>query len=177
MNSGKFVLRIPGSLHTDLKQEAFQLGISLNEFIVRKLLNKSADPYRAIKRVWGNDLLGIVLFGSSVRGETRASSDIDLLIVLDERVPIRRILYAIWDEKIMPIMGSSFSPQFSHLTGSENSVSSLWLEVALEGQIEFDPRGSVRKNLFKIKERIASGEYRRKLSHGHPYWVREKNAK
>jgi hypothetical protein len=109
-----------------------------------------------------------------VRGEARRTSDVDLLIVLGDGVPIRRDLYTAWDKQVMPALGEKYSPQFSHVP--KGNVSSLWLEVALEGQIDFDPHGRVRQVLYKIKEEIASGRYRRKISHGHPYWVKIENA-
>ena len=43
------------------------------------------------------------------------------------------------------------------------NFSSLWLEVALEGVVLFDPNGTVAKTLRKIRESIAVGNYCRKM--------------
>lgn len=172
MESGRFVLRIPPQLHKSLKREAHQLGVSLNQIVLRRLVgDQSSDPYRPIKKVFGNHLVGLVLFGSTVRGESRRGSDLDLLLVLDQSIPIERGLYRTWDEQLETEVDTRISPQFSHLPQNLKACSSLWLEVALEGEIVFDPSGSVRKTIYSLKSLIASGAKVRKISHGHPYWI------
>lgn len=169
--SGKFVIRMNPQMHAQLKKEAYNQNISLNEMVNLKLLKANPDRYKSIKKEFKDSLIGIVLFGSTVRGDFRSSSDIDLLIVLDNSQPIQRSLYSRWDEKIEPELGSKYSPQFSHLTDL-NNISSLWLEVGLEGEIIFDPSKKIRRTISQIKNKIASGQYIRKVTHGHPYWIR-----
>lgn len=173
--SGKFVLRISPEMHTALKKEAEEKNISLNQIINSKLLQNQTHQFECISKLFKSDLIGIVLFGSYVRGDQRKSSDIDLLIVLSDKVKVERKLYSIWDEKIEPILGSLYSPQFSHIPNSIESISSLWLEVGLEGEIIYDPTSQLKKHIYKIKNEISSGKYQRKITHGHPYWIKKEN--
>jgi hypothetical protein len=95
-------------------------------------------------------------------------------VVLKANRDIDRSLYATWDSQILTRLGSDYSPQFSHLPTAEK-FSSLWLEVAMEGDILFDPAGKLKTILRKIREDVAAGRYIRKISHGHPYWVHQEN--
>ena len=172
--SGKFVLRIPPQLHDEFKQEALLAGISLNQLILGKLNQPSTNKNlpQIIQQVFQKSLLGVVLFGSVARGEQRVSSDIDLLLVMKESTSIDRQLYRQWDSLISPVIGEAFTPQFSLLPKDLLSVGSLWLEVALEGQILHDTNDIVRRQLSLIRGKIAEGYYIRRASHGNPYWAR-----
>ncbi len=179
--SGKFVLRLQPRLHLRLREEARRHEVSLNEWIVSRLepnpLEAATVPVEPILSAFDNQIEGVVLFGSTARGERRKDSDVDLLIVLRSDIEIRRGLYSAWDQKVAPLLGDVYSPQFTHLHETTQSASSLWLEVAMEGQVLFDPEGQVRKFMRALREQIAEGAFVRKLSHGHPYWVRrEENA-
>lgn len=174
-SSGKFVLRIPPDLHTQLKRAAEREQTSLNQYITQQLLQQTSQSTiisQTLTKVFGDALLGVIVFGSSVRGEARQNSDIDLLIVLDSERAITRELYSLWDAKIEGKLGSVYSPQFSHLPKDFMNPSSLWLEIALEGEVLLDNSGRLRGTLTSVRDRIASGQFLRKYSHGHPYWVR-----
>ncbi|MBY0384858.1 toxin-antitoxin system HicB family antitoxin [bacterium] len=176
--SGKFVLRIPAHLHKELKVNAEQHGVSLNTWILNQLERPitSSDTFflnllPALNENFAHDLMGVVLFGSVVRGDHHASSDVDILIVLKPSKSIDRHLYRLWDEKIANSVPQKLEPQFVNLPPSAAIASSLWLEVAMEGKILYDKDGSVAKHLSSLREQIATGSYQRKISHGHPYWV------
>jgi predicted nucleotidyltransferase len=174
--SGKFVLRLTPQLHQRLKSEAEEHCMSLNAWVLHRLTHSPVSNellWNRIQNIYSNSVLALVQFGSTVRGEARESSDIDLLIVLEPEITIDRKLYRIWDEGIAPDFDLPYSPQFSHLASPE-SPSSLWLEVALEGEILFAKNATVQSMLSRIRERIASGEFVRKMSYGQPYWVHEK---
>jgi hypothetical protein len=129
----------------------------------------------ALTREWGNDLIGIVLFGSAARGEATAGSDIDILIVLEAGCSITRALYDRWDGMIRSRGNRTderVSPQFVVLSSDPSQVGSLWLEVAREGIIVFDPGGRVARFLVALRDYILSGAVSRRTAHGHPYWVR-----
>ena len=65
-----------------------------------------------LQELFADSLLGIVLFGSAARGESRESSDIDLLIVLGRDRALSRNLYSLWDERFGAIKES---PHFVHI--------------------------------------------------------------
>jgi len=176
--SGRFVLRLDPLVHQRLKLQAELRRISLNEWISQIIdglgVNFSAEQQAvllAIQSVFGNRLEGVILFGSVVRNEQRKNSDIDLLVVLKNDVPIDRSLYKNWDEKIAPNINQKYNPQFSHQPVPE-AASSLWLEVSLEGEILLDIQGNLDQVLRKIRIEISENHYKRKISQGHPYWVR-----
>lgn len=178
-SSGKFVLRLTPEFHRKIRSRAKAMGCSLNEYVKRSLIAKDNgdEVVSPIEAVWGAEILAIILFGSHVRGEERESSDVDLLLILDDGVAVERDLYRVWDKEVAPVLGDKYSPQFSRLPKETDRVSSLWLEVALEGHILYEKDPRVRKRLTELKGKIASGHYLRKFSHGHPYWVRRSNAK
>lgn len=173
--SGKFVLRLPPLLHRQLREEAEIHSASLNAWIISRLSGgqPSLNPaINQIKEAFGDSLIGVVLFGSNVRGEQRENSDVDLLIVMHEDAALDRALYKKWDEKLD--IGHEYSPQFSHFPKGEKA-SSLWLEVAMEGEILLDTDYQIKVKLRDIRESIAAGKYVRKISHGHPYWIHVEN--
>lgn len=173
MNSGKFVIRIDPQLHVLLKEQAKRAGLSLNQIVIQRLQNEVDQNFAVIQNQFGKELLGIILFGSTVRGDQRKSSDIDLLIVLKESTKLSRKLYSEWDDKVESQLGPQYSPQFVHLPKDLKQVSGLWLEAALEGEIVFEVGHDLRTTVYKIKDLISSGYFQRKESYGHPYWIRK----
>ena len=78
--------------------------------------------------VVGNELQGVVLFGSAARGDAVESSDIDLLIVTSPSIELNRGLYRRWDELRTD---DTVRPHFVHLPDPPDSAGSIWFEVAL----------------------------------------------
>jgi predicted nucleotidyltransferase len=118
----------------------------------------------------GDDLEAVVLFGSQARGEARAGSDVDLLVVVSERREIDRSLYRLWDE----CNGATVvNPHFVHLPGDVFEAGSLWFEIAIEGIVLEDREGNVNRFLSRVRRAIANGQIRRGSVHGRPYWVKQ----
>jgi hypothetical protein len=118
----------------------------------------------------GEELIGVVLFGSAARGEQREGSDVDLLIVLQPSTPLNRKLYRRWDEAIPePFL----SPHFTHLPAHVEQAGSIWLEAAVEGSVLSDRGSRINRFLRRLREEMASGRLVRKSAYGHPYWVRK----
>lgn len=174
------MLRLAPLQHLALKQAAEAHSISLNEWIVQKLFSAKEPVSLVVSTIlaaFHKDVKGIVLFGSVARGQDTRSSDVDLLIVLTETRQISRELYRQWDDEVLPILGDRHSPQFCHSAKLE-ALSSLWLEVALDGKVLYDESRHLESELQFIRHKIAAGDYARKISYGHPYWVkRERDAK
>lgn len=181
--SGKFVLRVGEDLHLRLANEARENGLSLNRFCKQLLqdglaLQKTGyvkdKKKRGITEVLAEkipeELEGLVWFGSRARSEATAASDFDLLIVLTPGSCIDRSRYREWDEWGIP---SKISPHFVTLPASVDEAHGLWLEVAVDGRIEFDRDGRVSEFLSALRSEVAQGRFRRRWSHGHPYWERQ----
>jgi hypothetical protein len=160
------------------------MGLSLNQLCLRalseyvsagRIAEAASTPgaeapwLQAARRVLGEELLGAVLFGSEARGEARADSDIDLLLVAGPAVPLTRRLYSLWDEQLG---GDPHSPHFVHLPSSVTGAGSLWLEAAVEGAVLYDREGRVGRFLGRLRRAMAAGRLRRKTAYGQPYWVK-----
>lgn len=176
--SGRFVLRIQPELHEILRAAAAAEAVSLNEYCARKLAGPSAslaspaaEAVRQARRVAGGALIGVVAFGSWARGEMATSSDVDLLIVVDDARPIDRALYRAWDEVSVSWEDHPVEPHFVHLPAAESPVSSVWAEVAIGGIVLHERDFAVSRQLVKAREMIAAGRIVRRLIHGQPYWV------
>ncbi len=189
--SGRFVLRLSSEDHHLLKTESRRRGLSLNDLCLERLTpNASSQPSPvpglpglSISELLGVaskinfEVIGILLFGSFARGEGRADSDVDLLLVLPASLPIDRSLYTRWDEAAQGLRGklaNELCVHFVHLPEDFSRVGSLWLECALDGKILFQERdGQFEKALRQIRMLIAQGRWRRQYAYGQPYWVGE----
>lgn len=183
--SGKFVLRLSPSLHKKLAKQADERLASLNQFCTLLLEQGLVAPFleepwrmpldtivATIKKKFSKNLIGVLIFGSRIRGEASKSSDIDILIVLDPRVQLTRALYRWWDQTIEKT-AFQFSPHFVHYPSLLQKVGSLWFEVALSHEILYQQEQKLDQlfqelNLFLQKQKL-----QRKEVHGHPYWMRQ----
>ena len=181
--SGKFIIRMPPRLHDRLKKFSSRQAQSLNEACVQLLnqaLQKSdsaeSDDFKrhvltVLRDKLKEDLIACALFGSVARGEATASSDVDLLIVVGESLAINRSLYRQFEDRLETWLGLPLSLHFVHLPQPEARHGSLWLEVAMNCKILFDPEQRLQNLLLNIREQIAEQKYRRKKSSGVPYWL------
>jgi predicted nucleotidyltransferase len=184
--SGKFVLRVSTELHKAMRKKAYNQGVSLNQFCVQALESSMGkrteeailfpDLVKEVRKVWGEALLGILVFGSYVRGQMTQSSDIDILIVLKESYAVTRADYRKWDEtidkKLRYVDGHEISPQFASLPKNVMQAGSLWYQVALEGEVIWKKDSQFLFFLRKVRKAMSEGQIRYSVLHGHPYWVK-----
>jgi hypothetical protein len=178
--SGRFLLRINPGLHAALREAAAAQGLSLNDYCARKLaapagsLAAGGDAGRAVERaaeLFGASLVGVIAFGSWTRGEAADTSDIDVLVVLDCRVSLKRELYRTWDEAPLAWNGRPVEPHFVHLPGPEEGLTGIWAEVALDGIVLFERDLRLSTRLAQVRHEILSGRLVRRMAHGQPYWA------
>lgn len=185
--SGTFILRVEPALHKKLQLAAQKKGSSLNRYCEENLA-KSLNSYSgsvsdgvSLKEEFvkaGIPLVGILIFGSFIRGDANESSDTDFLFVTEQGFLIERSLYQKWDDILRDIpYFKSFqlpvSPQFVSLPSSPKECGSLWFEVAIEGKIIWEDGRAISEFLRKLREEMLQGHLIRKISHGHPYWIRK----
>ncbi|GAB4233122.1 MAG: hypothetical protein Kow00109_05730 [Acidobacteriota bacterium] len=122
-------------------------------------------------RLLGDDLLGVVLFGSWVRGEAGAESDLDVLLVLHPSFPLTRQLYRKWDQAEVRAKNRFVEVHFVHPPAERKRLSAFWAEVATDGLLLLDRGGRVSRALEEVRRRIAAGELVRREIGGRTYWV------
>ena len=179
--SGRFLLRIDPGLHALLREAAGELGVSLNDYCARKLALPAdaaalADDAPAVVSravdLYGSHLAGVVVFGSWARGEAADGSDVDLLVVLDGRLPLTRSLYAAWDDSPATWGGLPVEVHLAHLPPRGEAPSGIWAEVALDGLVIFERGRRVSAHLGDVRREIAAGRFVRRVAQGQPYWTR-----
>lgn len=176
--SGRFVLRIEPELHAVLKEAAREAGLSLNDYCTRKLMvpganvaGPGAEVVERVARRFGPSLLGVVVYGSWVRGEAADGSDVDVLVVVDATVEVVRGLYRSWDEEPLSWEGRPVEVHFVRLPGVSEPLSGLWAEAALDGVVLFERGLVVSRRLASMRRRLVAGDVSRRRVHGQPYWV------
>ena len=177
--SGRFVLRIDPHVHAALRAAAEAAGMSLNEYCARTLAatstnlgtSSAADAVERAAEMFGASLVGVALFGSWARDEMSATSDVDLLVVLNDTAPITRELYRRWDEDPLRWEGRPLEPHFVNIGGAARRPAGLWAEVAVDGVVLFESGFQLSKRLARLRRDIAAGRLVRRVASGQPYWV------
>lgn len=177
--SGRFVLRIMPGLHAALRAAAGLEGVSLNDYCARKLAAPGAglagpggEAVTRAAALLGEDLVGVLAYGSWARRQLAADSDVDLLVVLSPRVDIRRELYRRWDaDSPLRWDAHAIEPHFVHLPESGARISGVWAEAAVEGVVLFEVASALSLRLVEIRRRIVGGDFVRRTAHGQSYWV------
>lgn len=185
-HSGRFVLRIPPDLHARARKKARDGDVSLNEYCRTAIEyytdgrsgrtisgNAGSRWVDEARRVIGDDLDSVVLFGSRARGNERVNSDIDLLVVVRESLELSRELYHRWDRIASDRL---VNPHFVHLPKDISTAGSLWFEIALDGIVLHDNNQKTNAFLRALRLAIANGRLQRRYTHGHPYWVKKREA-
>jgi predicted nucleotidyltransferase len=178
--SGRFLLRVQKSVHARVQAAARRLGVSLNEYCSRRLrvpgqsVLVDAGAAAAVEKPlaqFGAALVGVLVYGSYVRGDATAASDVDLLVVVDRSVPLTRALYREWDLDAPAWRDRSMDPHFVHVPDEGRAVPGAWCEAAFDGVVLFERDGAVTRHLAVLRGEIAAGRLVRRAVHGQPYWT------
>lgn len=178
--SRRFLLRLPAGLHAALVRRAAARDLSLNEYLVRRLAGAEPHPssetltpllLARAQTVAGARVIGAIVHGSWTRGEARAASDVDVLIVVDESLSLTRALYRAWDQEPITWQGRSVDVHFVHVPRAVDRAGGVWCEAAIEGRLVADTSGRVEDALLDIRRAIADGRLVRKRVHGQQYWT------
>ncbi len=116
---------------------------------------------KALREALGERLVAVVLFGSRARGDATADSDWDLLVLaedlpqnlFDRSLFLKGALSQAWRGAVAVV---ARTPQ-----EFETYLPSLYLDIALDGQVLYDPRGYAAGRLATLKGMIEeAGLYR-----------------
>lgn len=121
--------------------------------------------------VAGAQLIGLVMHGSWARGEMRAASDVDVLVVVEADLALTRALYRQWDEVSLSWQGRAVDAHFLHLPANPDRAGGVWCEAAVDGIVLSDRDGRIEETLRRIRRAVADGRLVRKHAHGQPYWT------
>jgi hypothetical protein len=177
--SGRFLLRLPPSLHGALQASARAEHLSLNEYCVRRLAaggsgltadDGAAAIVTAAADLVGDALVAVVVYGSWARSEAATTSDVDVLIVVESSVALTRSLYRKWDKAPVTWRGRTLDPHFVHPPG-DRPTGGVWGEVAIDGIVLFERGWRLSARLVQIRRSIAAGRLVRRFVHGQPYWT------
>jgi predicted nucleotidyltransferase len=120
---------------------------------------------RAFQRVFGDNLVSLVLFGSYARGDPSCDSDLDVLVVVDE-VGDRWELHKLLDmvEKDLELVLNKlrlrgFQPVLSPIVLARDQARRfrpLYIDLVFDARIIYDREGFMEKVLSSIRERLES---------------------
>ncbi|MDE3088923.1 MAG: nucleotidyltransferase domain-containing protein [Chloroflexota bacterium] len=128
----------------------------------------------ALRAALGERLIAVVLFGSQARGDVAPESDWDLLVIaqeLPEDYWERHLFFA----HALPVEHRSGVSILARTQNEfEERIPSLYLDIALDGKILFDPQHYAQSKLGYIKNLIGEiGLYRERTDAG-DLWLWEK---
>ncbi|MEO8677824.1 MAG: nucleotidyltransferase domain-containing protein [Vicinamibacterales bacterium] len=172
-------MRLPADLHRTLVKAAADLNLSFNEFCVRRLRAPSDAHGLSVVRslvvsraraAFADRLLGVLVLGSWARGEAAATSDIDVLIVIDTETALTRDLYRAWDLDPLIFEGRGIDAHFAHPSAPGAAPTAVWCEAAVDGVVWYDRDGAIAIRLGEVRRAIAERRVVRAFAHGQPYW-------
>jgi uncharacterized protein len=124
----------------------------------------------ALQEGLGERLVAIVLYGSRARDQAREPSDWDLFIIATD-LPTR-----LWERHILlkRFLPAAYRGAVSLLAKTpkefEEKISSLYLDIAQDGKILFDPQGYAHRRLAALQRLMAEMGLYRKKSRGGEVW-------
>jgi len=124
----------------------------------------------ALQEGLGERLVAVVLYGSRARGQARRASDWDLFIIASD-LPVQ-----LWERHVLlkRLLPSAYRGAVSLLAKTprefEEKISSIYLDIAQDGQILFDPQRYAHRRLEDLQRLVAEMGLYRKQSPGGEVW-------
>jgi uncharacterized protein len=130
-----------------------------------------APVIRKIKENLGERLIAVILFGSQARAEAEQGSDWDLLLIA-QGLPGRSLKRHIYLKSLLP---PSSRGKVSILAKTpqefESSLPPLYLDIAVDGIILFDPNGYAKQKIEFLRALIHSKGLKREKHDGELHWL------
>jgi len=108
----------------------------------------------ALQQGLGRNLVAVVLFGSRARGEADEDSDWDLFLIARD-LPSRPFQRHLYLKRLLPV---DWRGQVTILAKTpeefDSYLASLFLDIALDGIILYDPQGYIADRLARLRRLI-----------------------
>jgi predicted nucleotidyltransferase len=132
--------------------------------------NLLAPVLNALKAALGKHLIAVVLFGSRARGDADERSDWDLMLiasslprgVLKRHLALKRALPSQWHGRIALL--AKTPEEF------ERRLPALFLDIAHDGIILYDPQGYADRKLHRIRQLRKEAGLERRERAGELIW-------
>jgi predicted nucleotidyltransferase len=142
--------------------------------MMKRMMRKSHVKQRiaeqvvaALRTALGDCLVAVILFGSRARREASAESDWDLLVIAEglPEKPFERHLFL--KRLLPPNCRGAVSLLAKTPEEFKAHLASLYLDIALDGQILYDPQGYAAEKMFSLRRLIEKmGLYRERTAAG-----------
>lgn len=124
----------------------------------------------SLRNALGDDLVAVVLFGSRARGDAREASDWDLLVIA-EGLPRKAFDRHLLLKRLLP---ASCRGAVSLIAKTPNEfearLSSLFLDMAIDGHILYDPRGYGAAKMTMLRRLIRRSGLHREHTQAGDIW-------
>jgi predicted nucleotidyltransferase len=130
--------------------------------VMKETIGREIAPVvQALQQGLGKKLVAVVLFGSRARGDAKEESDWDMLVIAED-LPERQMERYRRTKEVLP---QEWRGRISILAKTpdefEAALPSIYLEIALDGLILYDPQEYAGTQLQKLRRLIKSKDLRR----------------
>ncbi len=123
----------------------------------------------ALRTALGEHLIAVVLFGSRARGDASPESDWDLLVIAEE-LPERYMERHLFLRKRLPLELADISLLAKTPQEFKASLPPLYLDIALDGKILYDPHGFMAARLNYLRGLIERAGLQREHTAAGDVW-------
>lgn len=118
------------------------------------IVDELTPVVESLRRALGEDMVALVLFGSRARGDAEPGSDWDLLIIA-RHLPERHMArYRLLKGLLPPFWRGRVAILAKTPAEFEAALPSLYLDIALDGVILYDPQGYAQARLQRLRRLI-----------------------
>jgi hypothetical protein len=135
---------------------------------------------QVLKNECENELVSVVLYGSVARGTAMKSSDIDLIIVIEDTVVRKKWKYKFIEierrirSEFQGMINKGFSVEFRPVVIHAReiwNIKYLFIDITVEGIILYDKDNCMKTRLDALRKRLRElGSKRIQLPNGSWYW-------
>lgn len=124
----------------------------------------------ALRQALGGRLIAVVLFGSRARGAAQAASDWDLLVIA-QHLPHGTLARHLLFKNALPVEWRAQAAILGRTPEEfEAALSPLYLDIALDGILLYDPMGYAGSRLLRLRRLLAERGLQREAEQRDLIW-------